>query len=117
MRTEATPDLLCTNDYGSYSRKPQEAVLFRLLSFVPKLCPKDIRDIETYLKISNSIEIQNPRKTACVQRNYLIICTLRLFSTSYTRVKSEVEDYCRPPSFSITYAILGITYITRSVTR
>jgi len=60
MRTEATPDLLFTNDYGSYSRKPQEAVLFRLLSFVPKLCPKDIRDIEIYLKISNSIEILEP---------------------------------------------------------
>ena len=85
MRTEATPDLLCTNDYGSYSRKAQEAVLFRLLSFVPKLCPKYVRNIETYLKISNSIEILGPLKTGLLLDICIIVCSLHFSAASYTR--------------------------------
>jgi hypothetical protein len=97
MRTEVTPDLLCVNDYGSYSRKAQGAELFGLLSFVPKLCPKDVRNIETYLKKSNSIEIQNAPRTTCFPRIHTIICALRFFAASYTRVKSEVQVLYRPP--------------------
>jgi hypothetical protein len=32
----------------------------KTLRAVPKLCPKFVRNIETYLKISNSIEIIGP---------------------------------------------------------
>jgi len=53
--------------------------------FVPKLCPKSVRNIETYLKISNSIEIQNALKTASFQWNYIIICILTFSAASYTR--------------------------------
>ena len=60
MRTEATPDLLGVNDYGSYSGKAQGAVFVRTSQFVSNLCPKDVRNIETYLKISNSIEMLQP---------------------------------------------------------
>jgi hypothetical protein len=85
MRTEATPDLLCVNDYGSYSWKAQEAVLFRLLSFVPKLCPKSVRNIETYLTISNSIKVRELLKTRFLHGNSIIFCTLRFSAASYTR--------------------------------
>jgi hypothetical protein len=53
--------------------------------FVPKLCPKDVRNIKTYLKISNSIEIREPLKTRVSQRNYIIFYTLRFSAASYTR--------------------------------
>ena len=40
MWTEATPDFLCVNDYGSYSGKAQGAVLFGLLSLCPNCAQK-----------------------------------------------------------------------------
>jgi hypothetical protein len=85
MRTEATPDLLCVNDYGSYSWKAQEAVLFRLLSFVPKLCPKSVRNIETYLTISNSIEMLKTLKMGLFPWMSIIIFMLAFSAASYTR--------------------------------
>jgi hypothetical protein len=42
---------------ASIKRKGDSA---RLSQFVSKLCPKDVRNIKTYLKISNSIEIIKP---------------------------------------------------------
>jgi pentatricopeptide repeat protein len=51
---------------------------------VPKLCPKIIRNIKTYLTISKSIEIQNALKTASFQWNYIIICTLSFSAASDT---------------------------------
>jgi hypothetical protein len=96
MRTEVTPDLLCVNDYGSYSRKAQGAELFGLLSFVPKLCPKDVRNIETYLKISKLIEILEPLKTSAFLSNVIVFFRLDFSVASTTRVKSEVQVLYRP---------------------
>ena len=47
--------------------------------FVPKLCPKGVRNIETYFRIS------------------IIICALRSSAVSYSRVKSEVRVLYRQP--------------------
>jgi len=55
------------------------------LSFVPKLCPKYVRNIETYLRISKSIEIREPLKTRVSQGNYIIFYTLDFSAASYTR--------------------------------
>jgi hypothetical protein len=70
-----------------------ESFLFSRL----KLCPKDVRNIETYLKISNSIEIQEPLKTRVLQRISIVFYALRFFAASYTRVKSQVQVLYRPP--------------------
>ena len=54
------------------------------LSFVPKLCPKYVRNIKTYLTESNSIEIRNAPRTAYFQRKSTIICALCFSAASYT---------------------------------
>jgi hypothetical protein len=64
--------------------------------FVPKLCPKDVRNIETYLKISNSIEMPQPRKTGLLLDILIIFCAIHFSAASYTRVKSEVQVLYRP---------------------
>jgi hypothetical protein len=42
---------------------------------VPKLCPIIIRNIETYLMISNSIEILEPLKLVVFHEKPFIFCT------------------------------------------
>jgi hypothetical protein len=59
--------------------------IVRTSQFVPNLCPKYVRNIETYLTISNSIEIQDARKTASVQWNSLIFYILDFFAASFIR--------------------------------
>jgi hypothetical protein len=54
-------------------------------AFVPKLCPKIIRNIKTYLKISNSIEILEPLKIGLFNSNFIIFYTLAFSAASYTR--------------------------------
>jgi hypothetical protein len=71
-------------DPASIKRKGDSA---RLSQFVPKLCPKSVRNIETYLKISNFIEIQNARKTAFNQRNFIIFCALCFSAASLHTVE------------------------------
>jgi hypothetical protein len=85
MRTEATPDFLCINDYGSYSGKAQGAVFVRTSQFVSNLCPKCVRDIETYLKISNSIEMLETLKMGLLQWKSIIIFMSAFSTASYTR--------------------------------
>ena len=53
------------------------------------LCPKYVRNIETYLKISNSIEIQERSKTSPLQSNSIIFCILVFSAASYTRSRDE----------------------------
>ena len=54
MRTEATPDLLCINDYGSYSRKAQRlycsdfSVCAQIVSKNPQEYQNVSKDIELY---------------------------------------------------------------------
>jgi hypothetical protein len=52
---------------------------------VPKLCPKYVRDIQAYLKISNSIETPEPLKTSLLQCNSFILFTLDFSTASYKR--------------------------------
>jgi len=52
---------------------------------VPILCPKYVRNIETYLKISNSVEILNLKKTGVLQTISIIFYTLDFSAASYTR--------------------------------
>ncbi len=55
------------------------------ISSVPKLCPKYVRNIKTYLIISKPIEILEPRKLGLLQRNFIIFFALRFRGASYTR--------------------------------
>lgn len=55
------------------------------LRLVPKLCPEYVRNIKTYLKISNSIEILKALKTGTFPRNSIIFYTLGSSAASYTR--------------------------------
>jgi len=68
-----------------YHRWSDRSTAKHNLSLVSKLCPKVIRNIETYLKISNSIEIREPLKTRILQRISIIFCALRFSAASYTR--------------------------------
>jgi hypothetical protein len=67
---------------------------------VPKLCPKYVGNIETYLKKSNSIEILEPLKPRVFSWISFIFYTLASSAASYTQVKSEVQVLYRPPALS-----------------
>jgi len=69
-------------------------------NLVPKLCPKIIKNIKTYLKISNSIEILEPLKIGLFNSNFIIFYTLAFSAASLTQVKSEVQVLYRPPALS-----------------
>jgi len=52
---------------------------------VPKLCPKYVRDIKTYLKISNSIEILERLKMSLLKSNSIIFYAIGSSAVSCTR--------------------------------
>jgi hypothetical protein len=52
---------------------------------VPKLCPKYVRNIKTYLIISNSIEILDPKKIGLLQGKSFIFCAFASDVAAYTR--------------------------------
>jgi hypothetical protein len=70
------PDFIATVAAGNRESPSQ---------FVSKLCPKIIRNIEMYLKISKSIEILESLKTRILLRISIIICNLAFSAASYTR--------------------------------
>jgi hypothetical protein len=84
MRTEATPSSIAEMimDPASIKRKGDSA---RLSQFVPKLWPKDVRNIETYLKESSSSEIQKASKAGLLRGNSFIFYALDFSAASYTR--------------------------------
>jgi hypothetical protein len=79
------PTFYCGKDYGPSLSKSQGGDSAQPSQFVPKLCPKYVRNIETYLKISNSIEILEPLKMSRLQSNSIIFCALCFSAASYTR--------------------------------
>ena len=65
MRTEATPDLLCINDYGSFSRKAQGAVLLDFsvcVQFVPKI------RTASYTRVKSEVQVLYRPPFLCQRR-------------------------------------------------
>ena len=73
-----------------------------------KLCPKDVRNFETYLKESNSTEMLEPLKADLFRIIFIFFFTLRFFAASYTREKSEVQVLYRPFLSSVKDAVLRL---------
>jgi hypothetical protein len=97
MRTEAAPTSIAQMIMGPILEKHKRLSCFGLLSFVPKLRPRDVRNIDTYLKKSNAIEILEPTKIGSPLWNSFIFYTLAFSAASSTRVKAEVQALYRPP--------------------
>jgi hypothetical protein len=81
MCTEATPVSIAERIMDPVSVNHKGVIPPGRLS----LCPKDVKNIETSLKISNSIEILGPFEMRQFPRNFFIFCALRLSAASCTR--------------------------------
>jgi len=71
---------------GYYQRWSEWSIVRFDLSVVPKLCPKYVRNIETYLTISKSIEILNPLKMCLLQENSIILYVLAFSAASIEKI-------------------------------
>jgi hypothetical protein len=70
---------------GFYHRWSGRSTAKHDLSAVPKLCPKYVRNIKTYLKTSQSVEIGKTLKTGILHGKSIIFYTLAFAAASYTR--------------------------------
>ena len=70
---------------GYYHHRSARSTAKHDLSSVPKVCPKYVRNIKTYLKISKLIEILEPLKMSVFLGNVIVFFRLAFSTASFTR--------------------------------